>query len=259
MYILLNDKKVYIHDAVVDPNVLTLYIASNMEMTELYNLFKTCDLENIKMHNDDDSLNAVYDGYVSIDSFFFKPMDNLYVINLKKYSASNLKDSVDNCVAKVDKLTEEVVMLTNGDLMRQSNYALMTIASTFSDEQAVKCILLFEEWIPDIDYVTGDRRRYNNNLYKCKQNHTSEAQHTPDLIPALWDLINPDSAKGTIDNPIPIPEPFTSMVYVNGKYYIEDGVIYLMNRVGMTDGEEISLTFKPSALIGQYFEVANKQ
>ncbi len=45
------------------------------------------------------------------------------------------------------------------------------------------------------------------------------------------------------------------MVYVKGKYYLEDDKKYLMNRQGMEDGEEISLTFKPSQLIGQYFKL----
>ena len=45
------------------------------------------------------------------------------------------------------------------------------------------------------------------------------------------------------------------MEYTKGKYYSEDGTIYLMNREGMADGETIVLHFLPSQLVGQYFEV----
>ena len=80
------------------------------------------------------------------------------------------------------------------------------------------------------------------------------------MIPALWDIIAPDDPDlGTIDNPIPVPENFSSMVYVKGKYYLEDGVIYLMNSAQLEDGEEISLTYKPSALVGIYFKVVENK
>lgn len=123
-----------------------------------------------------------------------------------------------------------------------------------TDDDAYIMRYLYDMWKADTDYVVDDRRMYNDILYKCKQKHTSQAQHTPDLIPAIWDIINPDSENGTIGNPIKIPSNFSSMIYVKGKYYIEDGKIYLMNREGMQDGEEISLSHKPSQLVGHYFK-----
>ena len=57
---------------------------------------------------------------------------------------------------------------------------------------------------------------------------------------------------GTREDPSPA---VASMEYVKGKYYIENGVIYLMNRQGMADGESIVLHYTPSQLVGIYFEV----
>lgn len=128
------------------------------------------------------------------------------------------------------------------------------VLTTVSDEDAYIMRYLYPLWTPDTSYEVGDRMLYVDNLYKCKQEHTSQEQQTPDLIPALWDIISDDS-QGTKENPIVVPDAVSSMVYAKGKYYLEDGVLYLMNRQGMEDGEEISLTFKPSELIGQYFEV----
>ena len=124
--------------------------------------------------------------------------------------------------------------------------------SYLTDNQAISVIDLFEDWRSGVKYEKDDRRRYGANLYRCKQSHTSEAQHTPDMIPALWDMIPADNY-GTADNPVVIPDEVSSMVYTKGKYYLENGILYLMNREGMNDGEEISLTYKPSQLIGQYF------
>ena len=45
------------------------------------------------------------------------------------------------------------------------------------------------------------------------------------------------------------------MEYVKGLYYIENNVIYLMNRQGMQDGESVVLQYMPSELVGQYFEI----
>lgn len=133
-----------------------------------------------------------------------------------------------------------------------------TMALTYAtDEDAYTMRYIYEEWAPGMTYKTGDRRLFGDNLYKCRQDHESQEQYTPDTIPALWDILG-EKQKGTIDDPVVVPEVVSSMVYVKGKYYLEGEVLYLMNREGMTDGEEISLTFKPSELVGQYFEIVNK-
>ena len=35
--------------------------------------------------------------------------------------------------------------------------------------------------------VVGDRRYYNGNWYTCRQSHTTQADWTPDVVPALWE------------------------------------------------------------------------
>lgn len=128
------------------------------------------------------------------------------------------------------------------------------ILKVATDADAYIMRYLYDPWEADTEYVIGDRRLYKDDLYKCKQDHTSQAQYTPDLIPAIWDILGAEE-QGTIDNPVIVPETVSSMIYVKGKYYLEGATLYLMNREGMSDGEEISLTYKPSQLVGQYFEV----
>lgn len=131
-----------------------------------------------------------------------------------------------------------------------------TILQSASDEDAYVMRYLYDEWTPNTDYTKDVRVLYVDNLYKCIQTHTSEEgpNRTPDVLPALWTIVNGDSNKGTKDNPIIIPDSLSSMEYVKGSYYLENETLYLMNREGMNDGETITLTFKPSQLVGHYFK-----
>lgn len=210
-------------------------------------------------NNDEDIVNV---STVPQGSTYFKAdlIDGVFDFNkLPGYKVEFITDYVYHITfdqAKYDKYISEQKK-EQGVKEAMSKLKELTTESLLynaTDEEAQIMKYLYEPWKADVGYIAGNRRLFNDNLYKCKQNHTSQAQHTPNLVPALWDLINGDTTKGTMENPIAIPEPFSSMVYVKGKYYLEDNKLYLMNRVGMKDGEEISLTFKPSTLIGHYFK-----
>ena len=123
--------------------------------------------------------------------------------------------------------------------------------SVLTDEQALESMNLYQLWEVGVAYAVNDRRRYKDRLYKCAQAHTSQVDWTPDVTPALWTVIDVEHT-GTIDDPIPA---VAGMEYIKGKYYIEDDVIYLMNREGMADGETIVLHFLPSQLVDQYFKI----
>lgn len=57
--------------------------------------------------------------------------------------------------------------------------------------------LLFDEWVTDHAYKLNDRASYNGLVYRCIQSHTSQADWTPDAVPALWARIkaNPDPSE----------------------------------------------------------------
>ena len=121
------------------------------------------------------------------------------------------------------------------------------------DDTALVGKELYPVWAENISVSVNDRYQYNDKLYKCVQAHTTQASWTPDLTPALWAVIDVTHT-GTIDDPIPASR---GMEYVKGLYYVENDVIYLMNRAGMQDGETIILQYMPSELVGQYFEEVN--
>ena len=54
------------------------------------------------------------------------------------------------------------------------------------DEDALEAVELFPKWKPGTAYAIDDRVSYEEKLYKVVQAHTSQAQWTPDITPALY-------------------------------------------------------------------------
>ena len=99
-------------------------------------------------------------------------------------------------------------------------------------EQAATVTYLFKPWkaVDDngatVHYEVADRRRFNDVVYECRQAHNAQADWTPDATPALWLRLDVEH-EGTLEDPIPFAH---GMEIFNGKYYIENDVIYLCNR-----------------------------
>lgn len=59
-------------------------------------------------------------------------------------------------------------------------------AISLDDANALEAPELFPKWETGKAYAIGDRMRYNDLLYKVVQAHTSQADWTPDITPALY-------------------------------------------------------------------------
>lgn len=57
------------------------------------------------------------------------------------------------------------------------------------DTTATEHTNVFAEWASGVSYAVGNIRTYGEKLYKCVQAHTSQADWTPDVVPALWTRI----------------------------------------------------------------------
>ena len=128
---------------------------------------------------------------------------------------------------------------------------LIEVRPTLSDDKAVQYTEMYPYWKEGIAVKVGERYQYDGKLYKVVQEHEASAEWTPDITPALFTVIDIKHL-GTLADPIPAS---ANMEYIKGKYYTQDGTIYLMNREGMADGESVTLAYLPSELIGIYFEV----
>lgn len=148
------------------------------------------------------------------------------------------------------------------DILEQAQAikASMDAAAGFlTDQQAARAPLLYPLWSgAGIAYNAGDRVYYTKTerLYKVVTAHTSQEGWTPDVVPALFTVIDVEHS-GTQDDPIPAAR---SMEYTYGLYYRdgEDGKLYLCERTGEQAGGKITLHYMPHELVGQYFTLAEE-
>ena len=150
-------------------------------------------------------------------------------------------------------------VITGGAVDLPTAYAMRAViedrVTALDDETAVTVPSLFTPWTVGEAVEVGDRRYYAPRLYKAVQAHTTQADWTPDVTPALWAVVGDPGEAGTIDDPITAAR---GMEYEYGKYYFdpEDGKTYLCERIGEAEGGKIVLQYLPHELIGQYFSAA---
>ena len=87
------------------------------------------------------------------------------------------------------------------DIMAAMEKMLLSNAETLSDEQALDVAAIFSAWADLIgqEATLGQRVWYDNDLFKCVQPHTIQADWTPRTTPALWVAVS-------LDEWPPIPE-----------------------------------------------------
>ena len=98
------------------------------------------------------------------------------------------------------------------------------LADTLDDTAALDNVELFTAWIENGHaYETGDRARYQGNLYKCLQPHTSQPTWTPTDAPSL-------RAKVLIPDPDVIPEweqPTGANAYAKGDKVRHNNLVWV--------------------------------
>lgn len=139
-------------------------------------------------------------------------------------------------------------------MQETSLQAMMTASARASflvelpDEKAATIPLCYDAWTTDKAYQVGDRVEWEGKLWKCRQAHTSQENWKPSIDTAsLWEVIDVEHA-GTLEDPIPYDQ---TMTVNNGKYYLEDGIIYKCIR---DSGQPLYASC--ASLVGNYFEVA---
>jgi hypothetical protein len=76
--------------------------------------------------------------------------------------------------------------MTPQEKARQLRPLIEKAAVSLDDSDALEAVELFPAWQTDTAYEVGIRVRYGDKLYRCEQSHTSQADWTPDVTPALW-------------------------------------------------------------------------
>lgn len=97
---------------------------------------------------------------------------------------------------------------------------------------------LFTEWAADVAYTPGQLRRYNDTLYKCVQQHTAQADWTPENAPTLWAKTSDPADEWPAWSP-PVGAhdayPLGAKVTHNNKHYISavDGNVWEPGAAGI--------------------------
>lgn len=142
------------------------------------------------------------------------------------------------------------------------NRFMMMQAQDVNDGIALVVPTLYNVWEPGKHYGNDGEEKIvrvpsgsplkDDELYRCIQPHTSQADWKPVDTPALWVRINKSNA-GTKNDPIPAAR---SMEYEYGLYYSdpEDRKIYLCTRTGEQEGTKVVLHYLPHELVGHYFK-----
>lgn len=96
-------------------------------------------------------------------------------------------------------------------------------ATLQSDEAALQNIYLYPIWKENISVKVGERYRYGDTLYKCIQAHTTQADWTPDITPAMWVVVSLDEWPEWLQ-PTGAQNAYAKDAKVshNGKHWISD-------------------------------------
>lgn len=112
---------------------------------------------------------------------------------------------------------------------------------------------MYDEFV-DKSITTGTRFQYDEKLWEVLQDHTVLSHYQPSINTAalykevVLETNEEGEVNGTLENPIPYEG---NMVLESGKYYSQDGVVYLCNR---DSGNPVYHNL--SELVGLYVEVA---
>lgn len=135
------------------------------------------------------------------------------------------------------------------EMARKMRPLIVKAAQSLTDEEAVQATYLYDEWSGNgVEYAKDHKIRRNGKVYKVIVAHTSQADWMPEVAASLFVVID-EVHTGTLEDPIPYDG---NMEIFNGKYYVQDEVIYLCNR---DSGTPLHHALKD--LVGTYVEVAS--
>lgn len=223
---------------------------------EITDLYKKQEIKRLEKESYAQCLLDYIDGLTSKEAVnSVEYGDELTGKYLEKYN-----EKVSNTQSYIEK-----VISGKKEVVDQAKIASLTN----TDAQAVEVKGLYADWEDDPDGYAYDvqnqkdkRRNFGGFLWNLNKNHQKQKDRFPGAEPTLWTQLV-EGYEGSYSDPIPVPDSVnvSGFEYEYGKYYIENELVYLCKRGGVLNpesmyGQKEKLYFKPSALIGQYFEIA---
>lgn len=84
------------------------------------------------------------------------------------------------------------MMMTYTERARALRPYIEKASVSLADEDALQAVELFPQWVIGRAYAVDERLQYNGVLYRVVQAHTSQADWTPDITPALFVVVSLD-------------------------------------------------------------------
>lgn len=139
------------------------------------------------------------------------------------------------------------------DIVSQLKELAQAQVAELTDDEAKKVPALFHLWTnhkQGDSIAAGVREWYKGSLYKCITPHKWQSDWAPDVATSLWANVSEESqeADGSREHPFAWEQGMTSY---NGKYYTENGILYLCTR-----DSGAPLYHPIASLINLYFVVA---
>ena len=109
------------------------------------------------------------------------------------------------------------------------NLAVKQAKQVTDDQEALELQILYKSWDQQIgkQLNAGEYVQHEGKLYRVLQAHTAQSTWAPgNGTESLFVVIDKEHA-GTLDDPIPYDG---NMELFNGKYYIQNEVVYLCTR-----------------------------
>lgn len=97
------------------------------------------------------------------------------------------------------------------------------LLTALTDKQALENTILFPVWSNNTNYKVNDRIRYENNLYRVLQEHTSQENWTPNAAVSLFARVLSETEDGSIPE---WTQPDSTNGYMIGDHVMYDGVEY---------------------------------
>lgn len=147
------------------------------------------------------------------------------VIDCKVYDMTAEESAAVQKLANIAAIEEKTRPLTESEVSQMLIAAQINTLSV-DDNTALRMKYFYPKWAEGIAYSVGFKVQYNGKLWRVLQAHTSQEGWQPENAASLWEQIN-ETNSGTLDDPIPYNG---NMVLENGKYYMQDYVLYLCIR-----------------------------
>lgn len=100
----------------------------------------------------------------------------------------------------------------------------MVLDEELSDAERLELIGIYPMWVEGDAVSVGDYRRHEGGLYQCVQAHTTQADWTPPVTPALWNKVVAPDVIGAWVQPTGAHDAYAkgALVTHNGQVWVSD-------------------------------------